>query len=76
LNQFVIIYLNNIIIYLNILKEHMNYVFKVLECLDRRNLHFKLKKCEFHQKEIDFFEFVVERHEVRINLEKLRTIKK
>jgi len=68
--------LNNIIIYLNILKEHMNYVFKVLECLDRRNLHFKLKKCEFHQKEIDFFEFVVERHEVRINLEKLRTIKK
>ncbi len=68
--------MNNIIIYLNILKEHMNYVFKVLECLDRRNLHFKLKKCEFHQKEIDFFEFVVERHEVRINLEKLRTIKK
>jgi len=48
LNQFVIIYLNDIIIYSNILKEHINYVFKVLECLNRRNLHLKLEKCEFH----------------------------
>jgi len=48
LDQFVIAYLNNIMIYLNILKEHVNYIFKVLECLDRRNLHLKSKKCEFH----------------------------
>jgi len=48
LNRFVIAYLNDIIIYLNILKEHINYVFKVLECLNKRNLHLKLKKCEFH----------------------------
>jgi len=48
LNQFVITYLNNIMIYLNILKKYMNYIFKVLKCLDKRNLHFKLKKCEFH----------------------------
>ncbi len=75
LNRFVITYLNDIIIYLNILKEHINYVFKVLECRNKRNLHFKLKKCEFHQKKVKFFEFVVERHEVRMNLKKLRTIK-
>ncbi len=48
LNQFVIIYLNDIMIYLNILKEHINYVFKVLECLNKKNLRLKLKKCEFH----------------------------
>ncbi len=48
LNRFVIIYLNNIIIYLNILKEYINYVFKVLKYLNRRNLHLKLKKCEFY----------------------------
>jgi len=75
LNQFVIVYLNDIIIYVNILKKHINYVFKVLECLNKKNLHLKLKKCEFHQEEIDFLEFVVERHKVRINLEKLRIIK-
>ncbi len=75
LNRFVIAYLNDIMIYSNILKKYINYVFKVLKCLDKRNLHLKLKKCEFHQKEIDFLEFVVERHEVRMNLEKLRAIK-
>ncbi len=48
LNQFVIIYLNDIIIYLKILKKYVSYVFKVLKCLNIKNLHFKLKKCEFH----------------------------
>jgi len=48
LNQFVIIYLNNIIIYLNILKKHVKYISKVLEYLNKRNLHLKLKKCEFY----------------------------
>ncbi len=48
LNQFVIAYLNNIMIYSNILKEHVNYIFKILNYLNRKNLHFKSKKCEFH----------------------------
>jgi len=62
-------------IYLNILKEHVSYVFKILKCLNKRNLHLKSKKCEFHKKKIDFLEFVVERHEVRMNSKKLRAIK-
>jgi len=76
LDRFVIVYLNNIMIYSKILKEHVSYVSKVLECLNMRNLHFKPKKCEFHREKINFLEFVVERHEVRMNPKKLRTIKK
>jgi len=75
LNRFVIAYLDDIIIYLNTLKKYIDHVFKVLKCLNKRNLHLKLKKCEFYQEEIDFLEFVVERHEVRMNLEKLQAIK-
>ncbi len=75
LNRFVIVYLNNIIIYSNILKKHVNHVFKVLKCLNKKKLHFKLKKCEFYRKEVDFLEFAIKQHEVRINFEKLRTIK-
>ncbi len=75
LDRFVIAYLNDIIIYLNILKEHVDHVFKVLECLNKRNLYLKLKKCEFHQKEVDFLKFVIKRHKVRINSKKLRAIK-
>ncbi len=48
LNQFVIAYLNDIIIYSKFLKEYVNYIFKILKCLNIKNLHFKLKKCEFH----------------------------
>ncbi len=76
LNRFVIAYLDDIMIYSKILKEHISYVFKVLECLNRKNLHLKSKKCEFHQEEVDFLEFVVKRYEVRMNFEKLRAIKK
>ena len=54
----------------------MNHVFKVLKCLNKRNLRLKSKKCEFYQEEVNFLEFVVERHEVCINFEKLRAIKK
>jgi len=75
LNQFVIVYLNNIIIYSKILKEYISYIFKVLECLNIRNLHLKLKKCEFYQKKVNFFKFVVKRHEIRMNLKKLGAIK-
>jgi len=75
LNRFVIIYLNDIMIYLNILKKHVNYIFKILKCLNKKKLYLKLKKCEFYQKEINFPKFVIKRHEVRINFEKLRTIK-
>ncbi len=75
LNQFVIAYLNDIIIYSKTLKKYISYIFKILECLNIKNLHFKLKKYKFYQKKINFFKFVVKQYKVRINLEKLQTIK-
>jgi len=75
LNRFVIAYLNDIMIYSSTLKEHVDHVFKVLKCLNKRNLHLKSKKCEFHKEEVDFLEFVVERHEIRMDFKKLQAIK-
>ncbi len=62
-------------IYSKILKKHINYVFKVLKCLNKKNLRFKSKKCEFYREKVNFLEFVVERHEIRMNLKKLQAIK-
>jgi len=75
LNRFVIAYLDDIMIYSKILKEHVSYVSKILECLNERNLHLKPKKCEFHQEEVDFLGFVVGQHGVRMDFKKLRAIK-
>ena len=37
-NQFVIVYLNNILIYLKIKKEHVQYVRKILQVLKETDL--------------------------------------
>jgi hypothetical protein len=75
LNIFVIAYLDDIMIYLITLKEHVQHVSQILECLNKKDLRLKLEKCEFHQEEVNFLEFVVERHEIRMNLEKIKTVK-
>ena len=48
LKDFVIIYLNDITIYSNRLKEHKSHVRKVLKVLQKTELKLKLKKCKFH----------------------------
>ena len=73
---FVIVYLNDILVFFKIMKFHVNHVITIFKCLNEKNLRFKSKKCEFHKKEIDFLNFVIERNEIRIDSEKIRTIKK
>jgi hypothetical protein len=75
LDIFVIAYLNDIMIYLITLKEHVQHVSQILECLNKRDLRLKPEKCEFYQEEVDFLEFVVGRHEIRMNPEKIKTVK-
>jgi len=75
LNIFVIAYLDDIMIYSTTLKKHVQHVSQILECLNQRNLRLKPKKCEFHREKVDFLEFVVERHEIRMNSKKVKAIK-
>ena len=57
------------------MKKYIQYIFQMLKYLNKRDLSFKLKKCEFYCKKVDFLEFVVEQYKIRINLNKLKTIK-
>jgi hypothetical protein len=75
LDIFVIAYLDDIMIYSITLKKHVQHVSQILECLERRNLRLKPEKCKFHQEEVDFLEFVVERHGIRMNSEKIQAVK-
>ena len=74
LNIFVIIYLNDILIYSKTLKKHVEHVQKVLTCLIKKNLRLKSKKCEFHKKKINFLKFVIERHDIKMNLNKITAV--
>jgi len=71
LDIFVITYLNDIMIYSITLKKHVQHVSQILKCLKRKDLRLKSEKCEFHQEKVNFLEFVVERHEIRMNSKKI-----
>ena len=76
LNVFVIVYLNDILVFFKTMKEHVKYVNTILNCLNKRDLKLKSKKCEFHKIEIKFLEFVVDQNEIRIDSKKIKIIKK
>ena len=52
LNEFYMIYLNNIFIYINkIHKNHVKYIYQILQYFLDYNLYIKSKKYEFHIQE-------------------------
>ena len=59
LDIYCVVYLDNIVIYLNILEEHVVHVKNMLEWLQRWRLYAKLSKCTFHTTEIGFLSFVI-----------------
>ena len=49
LNEFIITYLNNILIFSETEKKHEKHVKKVLKKLQEKNFYLKLKKCKFYK---------------------------
>ena len=53
------VYLNNIIIYLNSKKEYKEYIKWVLKKLYKKDILVIIKKCKFHTKKTDFIGFII-----------------
>jgi hypothetical protein len=53
-----IAYLDDIVVYLNTLEEHQQYVRAVLKRLRYAGLSLKFSKCEFNTKHIRFVSFI------------------
>src|SRR5882724_1949080 len=56
---FVVIYLDDILIFSNSLEEHQVHVRRVFEPLREYDLHSKPEKCLFHTQNIEFLGFMV-----------------
>ena len=76
LDDFIAVYLDDIIIYLKTFEEHIEHITKVLEKLREANLMIKLRKCKFFEAEISFLGHIVRRHELKSDLKKIEKIKK
>jgi len=74
LDEFVMVYLNNIIIYLNSEEEYKKYIEWVLQRLYNEKILIAIKKCEFHIIKTDFVGFIIELRCISIDLKKIEAI--
>jgi hypothetical protein len=74
LNEFVITYLNDIIVYSNSKKEHIKHVRKILQRLREAEIQVDVDKCEFHIIKTKFLEMIMKRDEIKMNSEKIKAI--
>ena len=67
LNQFVIIYINNILLYSEIENKYIKYIKIVLKLLKKIRFKIKLKKSGFYLKKIDFLKYIIILNKIKIN---------
>ena len=68
------VYLDDIIIYLNSEKEYKEYIEWVLSRLYKENMPVIIKKCKFYTKKTDFIGFIIKLRQISIDLKKIKTI--
>ena len=74
LNEFVIVYLDNIIIYFKTEEEHYKYIKWVLQWLVDEKMLIAIKKCKFYIIKIEFYRFIMELGKLNIDLKKIKGI--
>ncbi len=75
LNDFVITYLDDILIYLDNLETHCEHVHKVLTKLNEWAMYVKKLKSRFKIKKIQFLRYVIQSKQIKKNLKKTEAVK-
>lgn len=74
-DKFVVVYLDDILIFSKDPREHSKHVRLVLQRLRDHNLHIKLEKCTFHTDTIEYLGFVVSPQGISMDSEKTKAIR-
>ena len=69
-------YMNDFIIPANIMKELEEQTIRFLKIVEKHNLCFKRSKCNFNMKEIPILGLIVGKGQVKMEQEKIKTVKK
>ncbi len=75
LNNFCVVYLNDILIFFVEKTDHVNYMKQILKKLRKFKLYASLKKCEFFIIKVNFLEFVIFIESVSMNSSRINIIK-
>ncbi|KAL0199907.1 hypothetical protein M9458_003094, partial [Cirrhinus mrigala] len=74
LHQFMIIYIDDLLIYSTNLSEHHQQVTKVLQRLREHHLYLKAEKCTFHQSSVQFLGYHIDHTGVKMDESKVEAI--
>ena len=74
LNICVVIYLNDILIYLNNMSKHHWHVKEVLKYLYKAGLYAKAEKYEFHSKSVEYLGYILSRSGLTMSDDKVKII--
>ena len=74
LDEFIIAYLNNIIIYFNSKEEHFQYIKQVLQKLVNKKMLVAIKKYEFYITKTKFYGFIIKLKKLSMDLKKIKVI--
>ncbi|KAD6796253.1 hypothetical protein E3N88_07149 [Mikania micrantha] len=75
LDQFVIVFIDDILIYSKTKTEHEQHLRKILELLREKKLYAKFSKCEFWLREVQFLGHVVNSEGIHVDPAKIEAIK-
>ena len=74
LDDFVISYIDDILVYSDNIEDHHVHVKKVLERLIENNLYVKLEKCEFDVEETTFLGYVISKDGLKMDNDKVKAV--
>lgn len=75
LHQFVLIYIDDILIYSPNITEHHRHVTQVLQHLRQHHLFLKAEKCEFHKTTIHFLGYIITPTGVQMDPKKIDAVR-
>ena len=74
LDEFIIAYLDNIIIYSNSKEEYFQYIKQVLQRLTDEKMLVAIKKYKFHITKTKFYKFIIKLKKLSMDLKKIKAI--
>jgi hypothetical protein len=74
LDVFIVVYLDDILIYSKTYEEHVQHVRHVLTTLRDTDLRIKAEKTEFYKQEVKFLGYIVSREGLKIDSKKIEAI--